>query len=175
MDGEGYLLELIRYVVLNPVRAGMVPHAGDWPWSSYGATVGSAAVPSWLAVDGLLAPFGNRRAEARRRYAKFVAEGLDRPSVWNALKGQIFLGSDRFVKRLQARLGAVAEDANVPRAQRRPAAPPLAVIERRFRHRDEAIITAYVTGDYSYQQIACHFGMHFTTVGRIVREARRRV
>jgi len=175
VEGDVYLLELIRYVVLNPVRAGMVPHAGDWLWSSYGATVGSAERPSWLAVDGLLAQFGNRRAEARRRYAKFVAEGLDRPSVWNELKGQIFLGGEAFVKRMQARLGAVAEDVNIPRAQRRAPAPPLTVIERRFRHRDAAIIAAYATGDYSYQQIARHFSVHFTTVGRIVREARRRV
>ena len=35
VDKESYLLELARYVVLNPVRAGMVDNVADWPWSSY--------------------------------------------------------------------------------------------------------------------------------------------
>jgi REP element-mobilizing transposase RayT len=55
VDKDSYLLELSRYVVLNPVRAGMVEHPGDWPWSSYRAMVGDAPVPGWLATDGLLA------------------------------------------------------------------------------------------------------------------------
>ena len=47
VDKEAYLLELSRYIVLNPVRAGMVNHPKDWKWSSYCPTVGgqySAAV-----------------------------------------------------------------------------------------------------------------------------------
>ena len=49
---ETYLLELARYVVLNPVRARMVRRAGDWPWSSYRAMVGEAAAPEWLQTRG---------------------------------------------------------------------------------------------------------------------------
>ena len=45
---ESYLLELARYVVLNPVRAHMVKGAGDWPWSNYRATTGTALAPEWL-------------------------------------------------------------------------------------------------------------------------------
>lgn len=49
VDKEGYLLELTRYVVLNPVRAGMVAQPGQWSWSSYRAMVGEEASPEWLA------------------------------------------------------------------------------------------------------------------------------
>src|SRR5690625_673373 len=75
VDKESYVLELTRYVVLNPVRAAMVKSPGDYPWSSYRAMVGEAEAPGWLATDGLLALFGKRRAESRRRYRRFVREG----------------------------------------------------------------------------------------------------
>jgi len=51
VDREPYLLELIRYVVLNPVRAGMVTSPEQWRWSSYQATVGQAPTPDWLATE----------------------------------------------------------------------------------------------------------------------------
>lgn len=51
---DSYLLELVRYVVLNPVRAGMVADVAQWPWSSYGAMIGTAPAPPWLDVDVLL-------------------------------------------------------------------------------------------------------------------------
>jgi putative transposase len=48
VEKEGHLLELARYVVLNPLRAGMTQNVADWPWSSYGAMVGTVACPDWL-------------------------------------------------------------------------------------------------------------------------------
>ena len=45
---DSYLLELARYIVLNPVRANMVRSPRDWPWSSYRATAGLIAAPDWL-------------------------------------------------------------------------------------------------------------------------------
>jgi hypothetical protein len=62
VEKDAYLLELARYVVLNPVLAGMVARAGDWPWSSYRAMIGAEDPPPWLAVDGLLRAFGSARA-----------------------------------------------------------------------------------------------------------------
>lgn len=56
-----------------------------------------------------------------------------------------------------------------PLSVRRPPPPPLAEIAQRVRDRDATIKTAYATGAYSYQHIAEYLGIHFTTVGRIVR------
>ena len=173
VDAESYLLELARYVVLNPVRARLVKSADAWPWSSFRATMGGEVSPPWLGTDGLLAAFGKRRAEARRRYARFVAEGAGTESVWQHLNRQMYLGDDAFVIRMQAR-GEDEDDVNVPRAQRRPPAPTLASIARKHRDRDSAMTTAHASGEYSYQQIAEHFGVHFTTVGRVVRLAKAR-
>ena len=169
VDHDAYLLELARYIVLNPVRAGMVKKPADWPWSSYRATVGLEESAPWLAVDGLLAQFAKRRSLAQQRYGQFVAEGIKADSPWMNLKGQVFLGNDHFVERMQAHLKSGEDDVQIPMAQRRPPAPSLDEIKRLASDRNSAIVEAYATGGYSYQQLADHFGLHFTTVGKIVR------
>lgn len=170
VDSDAYLLELARYVVLNPVRAGMVRKPHKWAWSSYRASMGLAPAEPFLAVDGLLAQFAKRRAVAQARYAKFVAEGIKAPSPWRELKGQVFLGDERFVEKMQARLDKnQRRDVQIPIAHRRSPAPTLAQIENSAPDRNAAIVQAHTTGAYSYQQIADHFGIHFTTVGKVVR------
>ena len=57
VEKEAHLLELARYVVLNPVRAGMVRSVKDWPWSSYRATTGLSESPQWLTTDWILSAF----------------------------------------------------------------------------------------------------------------------
>lgn len=170
VDSDAYLLELARYVVLNPVRAGVVRKPDKWAWSSYRACMGLAPAQPFLAVDGLLAQFAKRRAVAQARYAKFVAEGIKAPSPWRELKGQVFLGDEQFVEHMQARLDKnQRRDVQIPIAHRRPPAPTLTQIEYSAPDRNAAIVQAHATGAYSYQQIAEHFGIHFTTVGKVVR------
>ncbi len=171
VDAEAYLLELARYVVLNPVRAGVVSEAGEWVWSSFNATVRRAGTPGWLAVDGLLGHFAEKGSLARRRYRRFVSEGIGQGSIWNGLSQQIYLGDERFVKRMQGRAGSGSDDVNIPKAQRRGPAPSLVQLEAAHDSRVEAVVAAYQTGGYSYQQLAAYFGVHFTTVGRYVRAA----
>ena len=169
VDSDTYLLELTRYVVLNPVRAGMVKNPADWAWSSYRASVGLEPAAPWLAVEGLLAQFAKRRSLAQQRYAQFVAEGIKADSPWSNLKGQVFLGDEQFMQRMQVHLQSGKDDVQIPFAQRRPLPLPLEEIERHAQGRNAAIVEAHATGGYSYQQLADYFGVHFTTVGRIVR------
>lgn len=169
VDRDSYFLELARYVVLNPVRAAMVKHPQLWVWSSYGAMIGKAAPLAWLTTDDLLAEFGKSRAGARRKYQEFITEGMGSESIWKDLKGQIYLGDDDFVEQMQEKLRGRARDVNIPRVQQRGAALKLSSIRRQYPNRDEAMRAAYETGVYSYQQIAKEFGVHFTTVGRIIR------
>ncbi len=171
VDADAHLLELARYVVLNPVRAGIVDAPKAWRWSSYLATTGKAKPPPWLAADALLAHFADDRAVAVRRYRRFVAQGMGAESIWTKLNRQVFLGDDDFVARMQALRREGPLDTAIPQAQQRPPAPPLEEIASHYPTRDTAI--AHATGAYSYQQIAEVFGVHFTTVGRIVRAARR--
>ncbi len=131
--------------------------------------MGLESAVSWLAVDGLLAPFAQQRRLAQQRYAQFVAEGIDTGWPWENLKGQVFLGDDQFVQRMQSHIQSGHDDVQIPHAQRRAPAQPLAKIESLAPDGNAAIMAAYATGAYSYQQIADRFGVHFTTVGKIVR------
>lgn len=55
VEKESHLLELARYVVLNPVRAKLVRHPRQWHWSSYRATAGEVHPSDFLTVDWILA------------------------------------------------------------------------------------------------------------------------
>ena len=68
VESDTYLPESTRYVVLNPVRAGMTADAADWRWSSYAAMIGAVPAPSWLTTDWLLSQFGHERNVARLHY-----------------------------------------------------------------------------------------------------------
>jgi putative transposase len=74
VDADVYLLELSRYIHLNPVRAGIVTKPEDYPWSGYRAYLGFETIP-WLTTDWVLAQFSGRVLAARRAYARFVLEG----------------------------------------------------------------------------------------------------
>lgn len=120
VEKEAHLLELCRYVVLNPVRAGAVAHPCGYAWSSYRATVGEAAAPSWLTVDWVLAQFARTRGAAQRAYREFVTEGIRHPTLpWPKVVGQVYLGSDAFVERMTRAIRPRA-DQEMPRQQRAP-------------------------------------------------------
>ena len=120
VDKDSYGLELSRYIVLNPVRARMVKRPENWPWSSYRATVGEVTVPGWLDTDWVLGQLGGGRP--RVAYERFVGQGRGQGSPWNKLRGQIWLGDEAFLKRME-RLAEGKAPANVPRMHRRPARP----------------------------------------------------
>ncbi len=119
VEREGYLLELCRYVVLNPVRAGFVSDPAQWMWSSYGTTAGMSAAPPWLDVTGVRQLFDADHDRAQQAYQRFVLEGIGHPSPWAHITGQIFLGSPTFLTRMAA-LIPEQRPANVPRAQTDP-------------------------------------------------------
>jgi len=165
---DSYLLELARYIVLNPVRAGMVRSAKDWPWSSYRATAGLISSPVWLQTDWILSAFGTRKGRALERYRAFVAEGKSQPSPWPQLRNQIYLGDEQFVGKLQADLEQGKDLSEIPVAQRRKPAETLDYYAQKHRDRDDAIVTAYRSGGYTLKEIGDHFGLHYSRVSRIV-------
>ena len=170
VERDSYLLELARYVVLNPVRAAMVKHARQWKWSAYPAMVGTAPRPGWLRTDWLLSQFGASRARQIERYVEFEQEGIRVPRVWDKLKGQVFLGSEAFVESMKAELKAAAKQTirEIPRLQRRALAKSLDYYRDTFEDGKSGMVAAYATGDYTLQAIADAFGVHYATVSRAI-------
>ncbi len=166
---ERYLLELARYVVLNPVRARMVPTANDWPWSSYRAMIGEEQAPEWLKTRAIIAAFGEAESDAIAGYARFGAEGKDQPAPWEQLKSQVFLGSDSFVESMRRQLPQNRDLREVPQAKRR--VPAKTEYARECPRRNDAIVAAYRSGGYTLQDIGDFFGIHYSRVSKIVQAA----
>jgi REP element-mobilizing transposase RayT len=173
VDRDSYLLELCRYVVLNPVRAGLVQAPGDYPWSSYRATAGIECAPTFLTTVWVLAQFGRQRHRAQARYQTFVHEGIDRPGPWEQVRGQILLGDETFVTRLQPALRPFQAAQEVPRVQRFADRPRLEdlfanVASHPKTARNQRIRQAHEAYGYTLAAIAQAVGLHYTTVSKIV-------
>ena len=76
LASEGHLFETARYIVLNPVRAGLCKRPEDWRWSSYRACAGLDFAPTFLAATQHLRFFGKEPSAARRAYREFVRDGI---------------------------------------------------------------------------------------------------
>ena len=166
---EPYLLELSRYIVLNPLRAGMVKQLRHWQWSSYRDVIGERKPPNWLAIKWLLSQFGKNRRQAVETYRQFVREGISRDSVWKDLKHQLLLGDQSFVSRFAGMKPSEALD-EIPKRQRRSMEKTLEEYHQACPDRDEAMGRAYLSGAYSMKEIGKHFGVHYMTVSRALRK-----
>jgi putative transposase len=169
---EAYLLELSRYVVLNPLRAGMVDSLNDWSWSSYPCMMGQQLCPEWLDGDWLLSQFGKNRAQAQQIYVEFVLAGNGLPSPLQQVKHQLLLGDEAFITKHQPSAHQTLSPTlrEVSMAHRRALAWPLARYEADCADRHLAMAQAYRSGAYTMPQIAAHFGVHTMTVSRAVKK-----
>lgn len=119
IERDSYLAEVLRYVVLNPVRARMVEHPEAYRWSSYRATAGLTPAPDWLALDAALASFGSDHSSAHEQYCQFVLSGMDNQErLWDRLTNGIYLGTPEWAKRMRGQVEAGPRSTDHPVAQR---------------------------------------------------------
>ncbi len=172
---DSHLLEVCRYVVLNPVRARRVKDPGQWPWSSFSATAGRERPPACLTTNWVLSQFSGKREKAEREYRRFVVSGIRKGSIWGEVKGQAILGDDEFVGSIADQLERQKDVPEIPRSQRYAARPALdklfeVNVLREKAKRDEKIREAVETFGYTQRAVADHLGFHFTYVSRILNE-----
>lgn len=175
VDRDSYLPAVCRYVELNPVRAGLVAKAADWPCSSYAALTDQVLCPPWLdpsAVWGYLlgadASPEVLAQKAGRAYADLVAAGKV-VSLWpEHLRQQMYLGDEAFVQRMLALASdRTVSNKEIPKAQR--ASPKTLqdwLVE--LPSRDEAIVAAHSHSQLSLSEIARALGLSVSRVSRIV-------
>jgi REP element-mobilizing transposase RayT len=171
---DSYLLELARYIALNPVRAQMVRSAKDWRWSSYRATAGYEDNETCLTTDWILSGFAQVKNVAQQRYRDFVQAGKGQPSPWQQLKNQIFLGDDDFVNDMQCKLSPEQSLKDIPKKQKQAPVKPLNYFAERCETRDEGMAQAYRSGHYTLAQVGEYFGVSYATVSRAVKQAEGR-
>jgi putative transposase len=160
IERETHLLEVARYVVRNPVRAGLCPSPLDWPWSSCRATAGVTARPAFLTVDWLLEQFGPDRDRASRAYRRFVEQPGEGDLIEKAFAG-IYLAGKPF---LRSHGGRRRPDREIPYVQQTPLRVPLAQLLRHSS--DHALVSAYREHGYTLREIAEALGIHYASVSR---------
>jgi putative transposase len=103
VDADAYLQELLRYVHLNPVRAGLAPSPDAYPWTSHHAYAGTREEP-WVTTEFALSLFAQELSKARRAYLRFVAEAVGKtlrsPFEDRNFSDPRILGSDDFARRM---------------------------------------------------------------------------
>jgi putative transposase len=164
---ESYLLEVARYIVLNPLRAKIIRSLDEWPWSSHHLFVSDKEPPNWLERDWLLRRFANEPAAAVLAYQTFVLAGVNESSPLSAIRHQILLGDDAFVAEYQC-LQQSAQCPEVVRTERRAVALSLAEYRSRYADRNEAMARAYLSTAFTMPQIANAFEVSVKTVSRAV-------
>lgn len=101
VDADSYLLELLRYIHLNPVRARMVKTPDDYAWSSHAVYLGGRSAP-WVTTEFALSMFHAERAQAVAAYQRFVHAdtAAGSPLQERNPNDSRILGSDEFAARL---------------------------------------------------------------------------
>jgi hypothetical protein len=171
---DNYLLELSRYIVLNPVRAKMVTSVIDWSWSSYLATIHPNLKPSWLATDYILSLFSENVATAIKKYQEFVNEETMIKAPWEHLKNQIYLGTDDFVQVMINKIEPETNLLGIPKKQYVPKDCMIEEFEKNSSNRNECLRLAYESGRFTLEEIGNYFGIHYSTVSRIVKNLHKK-
>ena len=171
IEKDAYLLNVGRYTILNPVRAGLVKRPREWKWSSYAATAGYVVCPSFLTTDFLLGCFSKDRTSALRAYRQFVREGMKVESPFLEAKPGAILGHQMFVDWVWENVTRGSESLKeITKTNRLVGRPTLRELFKGVfdkEHRYEMIRRAHVRCGYSLTDIAKHLSLSRIAISKI--------
>jgi hypothetical protein len=129
VDREAYFADVLRYVVLNPVRAKMCARPEEYRWSSYRATAGLEIAPDWLDVDPVYRLFAADKETAQPLYRDFVLAKIGcEERLWDKLINQLYLGTETWTKAMRAQVETKIRSTDHPRTQRAVGRPKMNLI-----------------------------------------------
>ena len=160
-----YYLELCRYIVLNPVRAGMVKKPEEWLWSSYCETAGLRSAAGFMHAGFLLEQFSSDRHRAQDLYTQFVREGMGIESPLKEARGGILLGSEKFIRKWRDALEERGR-GEFSRQERYAARPSLEEIFAK-NARNIGIAEAVSRWGYRLKEVGDYLTLHYSRVSRI--------
>ena len=174
VEKENYLLELSRYIALNPLRAHLVEDPQDWPYSSYPQVIGIAPKIPCLFPDWILCQFGPDQKTARISYQNFVLSGIHQESPLRKVKGQIFLGSDSFMAKMEQFMEQKEPFTEIPKKQLYATRPSLEQIFQMNDTRERKIYQANQKYGYTLKEIGRCLGLHYTTISKIIKRVEKK-
>jgi putative transposase len=127
IEKESYFAKVLRYVVLNPVRAKMVDRPEDYRWSSFRAMAGLDQVPEWLDIPSALEPFGGINADGWTTYRDFVEAGIPSDErLWDQVSNGIYLGTEEWMRAMRQIVESKPRSSDFPATQRAVGRPKMA-------------------------------------------------
>ncbi len=191
VEKESYLLELSRYIHLNPIRVKMDIRPERYAWSSYRDYIGSRTAPGWLTREALLGTFGRENRRAEQAYRKYVEEGVrkEMETPWKEVVGQVVLGGEGFLRSVQTKLSG-GRNREVPsrrglevrptweeiKKRVQKASPELMALKTGNRSNPVRAVLIYLgreRGGLSLRELAEHLDLEASTVsqtaGRVAR------
>jgi putative transposase len=153
VEANEYLVELSRYIHLNPVRAGIVYRPEDYTWSSYRSYIGLCSMPKWLERKYILGNFGKKEGEATKKYKAFVEDllGKEYESPLKETFGTAILGTVEFIECITTtHITKKKEERDVPALRQFANRPTLEAIR--------AAVKAVIGND---EKLARQAGMYF--------------
>ncbi len=162
---EKYLKPLIRDALTNPVRKGFVKNPIQWKWSSCRISAGNETSP-FMDSEATSRIFGGFAG-----FETFISEQPE-SGVWDDLRHQIYLGDSEFIK--SASGFASGSSKEIPFRQK-AGTGSMASFTEGIADRKEAIFKAYQSGAFTMKEISDHFGIHYSTVSRVVSKYEREV
>lgn len=174
IEKETYFFTVARYIVLNPVRAGLVKLPEEYPWSSYRQTIGLDRCQAFLSAKDFLQNFADDRKNARLTYRDFVLEGRGSPSpLLECGRGRV-LGSPQFITQIWSQTDDFfqerPENAKEEKLLGRPLLTDLFVDEMSLHDRNVAISIAIKTCGYSNIAVARLLSLSPASVSMILKK-----
>ncbi|MDY7037197.1 MAG: transposase [Thermodesulfobacteriota bacterium] len=195
VDKDAYLLELSRYVHLNPVRAGIVNRPGKYAWSSYPGYIRKSKRVDWVEYVWILSHFGPGGKAVQTNYRQYVTGAIekDQDSPLKQLYGQVVLGDDEFIEKIKVLLKKekISEEivertklTDYPRPDKILGAvasafgqPQYRLVEKQGRNNTAKKVAIYLMKRYTClgnKEIAHVFGgLHYSAVSKAVARLER--
>ncbi len=182
IEKDDYLLAAARYIVLNPVEAGIVGGAASYPWSSFREMMGTRKCPEFLDVSTISECFSPNQAVARRQFRSFVERGLEEEDPDYLERGPV-CGGDEFMKAVEEQVMTSGKACmkDISRKERFFNRPALVEMfskpaDKHIREiRNLKIREAFQDYGYNQREIGDFLGLHCSTVSNIIRSLENQI
>lgn len=173
IEKENYLLEVIRYIILNPVNARIVKKPWQYKWSSYNEMLSEDSI---INKDSILSLFSIDGKNAWPMFNEFLAQ-KNNFNYDKSISGKVFLGSKKFIETAMKKSKGAKRHKAIPKSSRfidRPDLKSLFGKTRSIEKRNEIIYDCHVKYGYSFREISIFLKLHYSTISKAFAKIKNR-
>jgi len=173
---DSHLLEACRYIVLNPIRAGIVTAPEGYRWSSYNAMTGRGKPESFLTTDWILSEFGANRRLAEKQYKDFIMAGIGKKDRYEISKHALVYGDDNFIDSIKNHINGKGDLREIVKKERYTGRPKIQDIignnvkteDKDKGARNKKVIDLIYNWGYSQKEVADNLNLHYSSISKIL-------